>query len=294
MTPAMGPENGNTTMKTIRPCSRRTCASPHHASSGFTRTDAITCVAVVAMAALLLIPALANTSGTSHASVCRVNLGQLLTAWTQFANDNQGNLPAAADGTGAGWIQGWLDYSSRSDNTNTLFLTEGRYAQLGPYVAQARVFKCPSDQSTVAIPQQDGPSRPVRRVRSYSANGAMAPLNGNSWLGTGYLTYRKLHDIVAPPPSMAWVFIDEHPDSINDGFFAVQMPVSPASTVMVDYPAGFHDRSGVLSFADGHVESHPWTDPRTAPPVRNSYLSLGTPQSNNADILWLAARTSSR
>ena len=37
-------------------------------------------------------------------------------------------------------------------------------------------------------------------------------------------TYKKLSDIRRPPPSNLWVFVDEHPDSINDGWLTDSWP----------------------------------------------------------------------
>jgi prepilin-type processing-associated H-X9-DG protein len=93
---------------------------------------------------------------------------------------------------------------------------------------------------------------------------------------------------------MLWVFIDEHPDSINDGGFGVQMPSSAAATVWVDVPATFHNGAGGLSFADGHSEIRKWVNQNAIPPVRYQGLSGLIAVQNNIDVLWLATRTSSR
>src|SRR6185437_10193474 len=62
----------------------------------------------------------------------------------------------------------------------------------------------------------------------------------------------KLKEI--PSPANTWVFIDEHPDSINDpGFFNPQ-----SATQMTDTPSTLHDDACGLSFADGHAEIHQW------------------------------------
>lgn len=194
---------------------------------------------------------------------------------------------------GGGWVSGWLTFDSSSDNTNLLNLLDPRFAALGPYVADARTFKCPSDTSTYRSSSASVGSRGVPRARSYSANNAM---NGpSSWLGNNYRIYGRVYDIVLPPPSRAWVYIDEHPGSINDAAFAVEMPASPASCRWIDLPALHHDGAGALSFADGHVELHRWVDPRSRFPFRDGiYATLGVAQPNNPDVLWLTGRTSAR
>jgi len=40
---------------------------------------------------------------------------------------------------------------------------------------------------------------------------------GSTWY-PAWRKYDKMTDIVEPSPSMLWVFVDEHPDSINDGW----------------------------------------------------------------------------
>src|ERR1035438_8292279 len=75
--------------------------------------------------------------------------------------------------------------------------------------------------------------------------------------GANYQLYMKQTDIVRPNPTMAWVFIDEHADSINDGFFRIVMN---QTAQWEDAPASYHGSSGALSFADGHAEIKKWTD----------------------------------
>jgi prepilin-type processing-associated H-X9-DG protein len=111
----------------------------------------------------------------------------------------------------------------------------------------------------------------------------------------GYKQFLKLTDM--PSPSKTWVIIDEREDSINDGWFAVNMdsydPQRSTAHVIVDYPATYHNRAGGLSFADGHAEIRKWVDPRTAPVLRpGQLLPLGVASANNRDIDWLQERSS--
>ena len=76
--------------------------------------------------------------------------------------------------------------------------------------------------------------------------------------GNNYAIFKKFNDINNPSPSLAFVFIDEHADSINDGLFRVDM--TPTATLWKDLPASYHGASGVLAFADGHAEVRRWTD----------------------------------
>ena len=98
-----------------------------------------------------------------------------------------------------------------------------------------------------------------------------------------------------PGPSDLWVFVDESPDSINDGSFAVQMPASAAATEWIDSPAKYHGNGCGFTFADGHAEIHKWQSPGNIPSVTYTPLNKnGLFELNDPDILWVAKRTSSR
>ena len=134
------------------------------------------------------------------------------------------------------------------------------------------------------------------RVRSISLNGMMNGLGTQldvlNQTPVAYRLYRKQSDINRPSPVMAWVFIDEHGDSINDGFFRVNMS---STTVWSDLPASYHGGSGALSFADGHAEIRKWTDAsiKDRPVTRAQYASGTAVASPNTDLLWLQSRTTS-
>ena len=118
------------------------------------------------------------------------------------------------------------------------------------------------------------------------------------WNGqTAWRMIRKTSDMTDPGPSGKWLLIDEREDSINDGFFVVDMlgyPNAPGSINLVDFPASYHNGAGGLNFADGHSEIHKWVDPRTTPVLRRGVeLQLNIPSPNNRDIIWLQERTTS-
>ena len=169
-------------------------------------------------------------------------------------------------------------------------------AQLGPYVCgNLGVFKCPADKSTV---KSGGRSYP--RTRSMSMNGFMGnfPPCDKLYTKPGYAWYTKTSDILRP--ASRFVFVDEHPDSINDGFFNTEMggydPRIPGSLVLWNIPASYHSGGGGLSFADGHSETHKWRDLRTRLPITGvSFFTLGVysrPSPGNPDVEWLQERSS--
>jgi len=104
--------------------------------------------------------------------------------------------------------------------------------------------------------------------------------------------------MTSPGPSATWVFMDEREDGIDDGYFAVDMtgyPDQPRTIVWANYPAAYHGNSAGLAFADGHSETHKWTDARTTPPLTAGVrLPLNVSSPNNPDLIWLQQRSTSK
>src|SRR6185369_2119516 len=157
------------------------------------------------------------------------------------------------DGGAPGWVGGWL--LTAQDATNLTLLMEPR-GFLWPYNKSHGIYKCPADQSTVKIGTTVYP-----RVRSAAMNGCM---NGNSWytaqIANAFFTFRKTTEILRPSPAQAFVFLDEHPESIDDGYFLVFVD---RKGLWANMPANYHSGACGFSFADGHAETKKWRDPDT-------------------------------
>jgi len=96
-------------------------------------------------------------------------------------------------------------------------------------------------------------------------------------------------DMVRPGPANTFVFLDEDPNSINDGGFGNVGPY-PGHQVYkwIDWPATYHDFGANFLFGDGHSENRHWQDQRTQ--VQNGNVAQST-QPSNPDIVWLAEHT---
>jgi prepilin-type N-terminal cleavage/methylation domain-containing protein/prepilin-type processing-associated H-X9-DG protein len=275
--------------------SQRSQAAPPF--SAFTLIELLVVIAIIAILASMLLPALGKAKAKAQGVMCMNNQKQLALGWTLYADSYNDNLVwNDLTATGSGWVRGSLDYDGNNpDNTNTLNLTDPKFAKLAPFTSgTAGIYKCPADRSTVKI---RGASFP--RVRSLSMSQAMN--SRDDWLSyltqKKYVVFRKTADLVRMGPSQAYVFIDEHPDSINYGDFAVAMNdgIDAARIYIIDVPASTHNGAGGLSFADGHAEVHRWLDPRTKIAVSGKYMSASVaPSPNNRDMIYLSQHASIR
>lgn len=281
-----------------RPNGRRSCRRNARSIRGFTLIELLVVIAIIAILASMLLPVLSRSKTKAHGIVCLGNLKQLQLAHHLYATDaNEVLVPNLEPGNAVGsWIKGWLDFSSSTDNTNTLFLTDPQHSKLSPYANRsAGIYKCPADRSQVTIG-----GRKLPRVRSMAMSVAVADPDGGVWLNNKLTTprfklYFKTSDFNIGSPSRIHVFVDEHPDSINNGAFGVWMSntANPAQAWIFDFPASYHNGACGFSFADGHGEIHKWIDGRTKPaPKWSNTLTLGVSSPNNRDMIWLTEHTS--
>jgi hypothetical protein len=269
-------------------------------------------IAIIAILAAMLLPALAKAKQKAQGTGCMNNTKQLAIAWTMYGHDNNDYTAPNQDGgdvqgwqaltanwtrpvpyfpmnggQGLSWAGGWEDFTiSHPDNTNVYNL---HFGAIGVYTSKnTGIYHCPADN----YPARFG-NATLLRVRSNSMNGFVGDRKNcratgvNDWY-PAYLQYIKTTSFTRPGPSMTWLLVDEHPDSINDGWL---IPDPTQAARFVDLPASYHNGACGFVFADAHSEIHKWHGSTVQPVQSRQYNGFA---GEVQDINWFIQRSCAR
>lgn len=249
---------------------------------GFSLIELLVVIVIISVIAALLLPALSTSKDKAHSLTCAGNIKQLQLAWLLYADDNADRL---VNNHGVpetlakrqNWVNNVQDWESSDDNTNLTYLTD---CKLAPFTGKATaIFKCPSDRAQA--PNGD-------RIRSMSMNALMGdPGQVANQFNPDYLQFFKKADVTTP--AGLFVFLDEHADTLNDGFFVNRLD----DFMWGNVPGSYHRGGMNLSFADGHIEARKWKVNGTVRPVQKARIEKFA-ASPRDDFEWLKVRSSVR
>lgn len=264
----------------------------------FTLVELLVVIGIIGILAALICAGLSKSKAKAASIFCANNLRQLGLAWLMYAHDNNDRLVYNLGGDASrkmvstnldwSWVNNIMTWELDPGNTNRAFVSKSRLAVYANWNIQ--LYRCPADRVLSEIQRDAGWQA---RVRSVSMNAMVGDAGELMWGRTNrnnpeYIQFLKLSDF--RDATSIFVFLDEHPDSINDGYFLN----NPEESEWVDLPASYHGGGCNFSYADGHVAPHRWQDRTTLVPAKPNAAPLpyAIPPQNRVDFDWISERTS--
>jgi prepilin-type N-terminal cleavage/methylation domain-containing protein len=267
----------------------------------FTLIELLVVVAIIAILAALLLAALGNAKEQARRIICANNQKQLAYTYELYSTDNSMALPYNGHPLGIlpPGVTLWFSatHGNLETRTNSMYITDPKYASFAAYLKTATPYKCPSDRQSVTRIIGGTVQNPVTRripvTYSYAMNGYFNPVGivSNIWGPTNNKLYLRVNDIESPSDRL--VFVEGNPQSLCCPAFMIY---PESGNEFFHVPSAVHRKGGLVSFADGHTEFKRWLDPRTNMKLPgDAHFALAHVSSpNNKDLRWLQAHASQR
>ena len=227
-------------------CNRRTPALTMNRSDssdsparpiGLTLVELLVVVAIIAILAALLLPAVSRANASAKAAVCKCNLRQIGIALKNYVDDYEKYPLSVFHQLGKDplvWNDFLLPYCSGSSN----------------------LFFCPGP-----LPPFSPPWYPPHYFRSYGLNGGGTGLGDPPTLGLGVFGAENIpvaESRILVPSDMLAVAHTFFPPEVFSGLVGFGWPGLPANASPFTPNALFHQGGDLAVFCDDHVEaSHP-------------------------------------
>ena len=292
-------------MTSVLTSARATVPGSNHvrtARAAFTLIELLVVIAIIAILAALLLAALSQAKEQGRKAKCINNLKQISLAWQLYSGDandyaprNGEKAPDVLDGEPL-WVPG-VEHPNLAAFTDRDTLLNPKISSFANYIKTPDVYLCPSDRRVTYVLADTAAQRRNRppRNRSYSLNLYVGTIPSMAWyLSTNAIWFQKTSDFSRTSPSDVFLFSDVNPGSICMPSFIVRLPGSGEKfDGFFHFPATHHNRSGDLSFADGHVETHRWRDPSTFQEAGpGGFIIHWLHSATNTDLTWLRGKTS--
>ena len=267
-------------------------SAPHRAAPGFTVTELMVVIAIIAVLVGILVPVLRRVQASARTVKCLTNQRQIMTAWSTYAVSNAGRLvsPCTDGGLGAtnragrvdganmpirdlGWTHWWVWAYNGGTHTG-LRTVAGKTYELPSSITSGVLYPYVGNMATYASPEEPAASTGGMgaRIRSYSINCALGTSRPNENTNYDQPFLEAFHGqqasidrygtttlgTVKYPARTLATIVENDPANYNGQGWVIQ----PDVPMWVDSPATWRPDAITFSYADGSTGTYALTDAR--------------------------------